>query len=69
MGRKSPNLWGMVFSRLTVIDKTWDGNGAIRWKYAPSSENDTSEYLKFVCDGLGLTPDTPMSKALKMEVI
>lgn len=29
--------------------------------------NNASEYLQFVCDGLGLPPETPLSTALQIE--
>ena len=32
--------------------------------YAPPTENDTSEYLEFVCDGLAMIPETLVSQAL-----
>jgi hypothetical protein len=34
--------------------------------YAPPSENDSAEYLHFICDGLSLSPDTPVAKALEI---
>ena len=35
--------------------------------YAPPTDhNDTSQYLQFVCAGLGLPPVTPVSVALKI---
>jgi hypothetical protein len=37
--------------------------------YAPPSDhNDTGGYLKFVCSGLGLGPETLVSEALKVTV-
>jgi hypothetical protein len=33
--------------------------------YAPPTENNTSNYLTFVCNGLGMTPDVKVSEALK----
>lgn len=33
-------------------------------EFAPPTENDTSNYLAFICTGLGCDPDTPMSQAL-----
>jgi hypothetical protein len=35
--------------------------------YAPPSENNSTEYLDFVCHGLGLPPETLVSDALKIE--
>ena len=32
--------------------------------YAPPTENDSAEYLQFICDGLGCTPETTMTTAL-----
>jgi hypothetical protein len=32
--------------------------------YAPNVENNSDAYLKFVCDGLGMNADTPVSVAL-----
>lgn len=34
--------------------------------YAPPNENATSEYLQFLCEGLGGTPATLISDALKI---
>ena len=34
--------------------------------YAPPSENDTLNYLNFICDALGLAAETPVSVALKI---
>ena len=34
--------------------------------YAPPVENNTSEYLEFVCDALAMTPDTTVRKALEI---
>ena len=34
--------------------------------FAPPEENDSEQYLNFVCQGLWLTPDTPVSEALKI---
>lgn len=34
------------------------------YTYAPPTENDSAAYLKFVCDGLGCTADTPVAQAL-----
>ena len=35
--------------------------------FAPPIENDTGQYLKFVCDGLGVPADTPMAQVLEVE--
>ena len=35
--------------------------------FAPGNENDTEGYLKFICDGLGMAPDTPARKALELQ--
>ena len=36
--------------------------------YAPPSDNNnTDRYLSFVCSGLGLTPETLVSEALKIQ--
>ena len=36
--------------------------------YAPESDhNNTSAYLQFVCNGLGLAPETKVSEALKVQ--
>jgi len=32
--------------------------------FAPPNENNTSAYLEFVCNGLGMPPDTPVAQAL-----
>jgi hypothetical protein len=32
--------------------------------YAPPNENDTAAYLSFLCDALGLSPDTTVEEAL-----
>ena len=34
--------------------------------FAPPTENDSAAYLKYVCDGLGCTPDTPVASALQI---
>jgi hypothetical protein len=34
--------------------------------YAPPTENDSASYLSFVCSGLKITPETPVSTALKV---
>jgi hypothetical protein len=36
------------------------------YQFAPPSENDSEAYLNFVCQGLGVSPDTPVSEALKI---
>ena len=33
---------------------------------APPNENDSAEYLQFLCDGLGLPATTPLTEALKI---
>jgi len=33
--------------------------------YAPPSENNTGQYLQFICNGLDLSPDTLVSLALE----
>ena len=35
--------------------------------YAPSSENDSAAYLRFICAGLGLPANTPVSEALELQ--
>lgn len=35
------------------------------YAFAPPSENDSEHYLNFICDGLGLSPDTSVAEALK----
>ena len=35
------------------------------YTYAPPAENDSARYLQFLCDGLGMSQDTPVSEALK----
>lgn len=34
--------------------------------YAPTNENNSEQYLAFVCGGLGLPDDTPVSLALEI---
>lgn len=34
------------------------------YQFAPPEENDTVQYLQFVCDGLGVTEDTPVAECL-----
>lgn len=36
------------------------------YTFAPPNENNTEDYLKFVCQELQCTPDTPVSEALKV---
>jgi len=40
---------------------------AITLRQAPSIENDSERYLNFICAGLKLPPETPMSQALKIQ--
>lgn len=35
--------------------------------YAPDNENDSEAYLSYVCAGLGVSPDTPVSQALEIQ--
>jgi len=37
--------------------------------FAPPTENNTNAYLEFVCNGLGLPPETPVSQALTIPAI
>lgn len=37
--------------------------------FAPPSENDTEEYLRFICNGLGLPAEAFVSEALKQMVL
>ena len=36
--------------------------------YAPPNENNTSNYLEYICKNLPCTPDMPMSEAIKIIV-
>jgi len=36
------------------------------YTYAPPSENNSAQYLQYLCDGLGCTADTLVSAALKI---
>lgn len=36
------------------------------YAFAPPTENNSERYLQFVCDGLGCSPDIPVSEALKL---
>jgi len=36
------------------------------YAFAPPSENNSERYLNFVCQGLGCSPDIPVSEALKI---
>jgi hypothetical protein len=36
------------------------------YEFAPPSENDSAEYLGFICEGLGVPPDTTVYDALKI---
>lgn len=36
------------------------------YAFAPPTENDTERYLNFVCKGLGLPDNAPVSEALKI---
>lgn len=36
------------------------------YEFAPPAENDSERYLNFVCQGLGLSPDTSVAEALKI---
>jgi hypothetical protein len=46
-------------------DKQYSLQVAIN-QYAPPSENDSARYLTNICIGLGMTPDMPVSEALKL---
>lgn len=35
------------------------------YTYAPPEQNNSEQYLTFICDGLGCSPDTLVSEALK----
>jgi hypothetical protein len=39
------------------------------YEFAPPSENNSAAYLKFVCDGLGCTPDMPIAQALTIPEV
>ena len=34
------------------------------YQFAPPTENNTQNYLNFICEGLNCSPDTPISKVL-----
>lgn len=36
------------------------------FKYAPPEENNSAQYLKYLCDGLGVDPNTTVEEALKI---
>lgn len=36
------------------------------YEFAPPKENNSQRYLEFVCDGLGLSADTPVAQALEI---
>lgn len=36
------------------------------YTFAPPNENNTEDYLKFVCQDLGCTADTPVAQALEI---
>ena len=36
------------------------------YEYAPPSENNTADYLAYVCKGMGMPPDTTVYDALKI---
>lgn len=35
--------------------------------YAPANENNSAAYLKYICDGLGVNPDTSVADALEVS--
>ncbi len=37
--------------------------------YAPPEENDTGKYLAYICDGLGMSPETALSIALQVVYV
>jgi hypothetical protein len=40
---------------------------AVIYAFAPPSENDSEQYLNFICTGLGnVSPDMPVSEALRI---
>lgn len=36
------------------------------YEFAPPSENNSEQYLEFVCNGLGCGSDIPVTEALKI---
>lgn len=36
------------------------------YAFAPPTENNSEQYLNFICNGLGLTPDATVAEALKI---
>ena len=36
------------------------------YEFAPPAENDSEAYLNFVCQGLGVSADTPVAQALEI---
>ena len=37
------------------------------YAFAPPEENNSEQYLNFVCQGLGMSPDDLVSEALKIQ--
>lgn len=59
--------WADLERQLTIYAEHGMTLRAAIYAFAPPSENDSERYLNFVCDGLGCTPDIPVSDALKIE--
>lgn len=61
-----PAGWAALERQLQLYaDRKMTLRAAI-YAFAPPTENDSEEYLSFVCEGLGCAPDTLVSEALKI---
>ena len=59
--------WAALERQLSLYASRGLTVGQAIGEFAPPVENDTDSYLKFVCDGLGCTPETLMSNALSIQ--
>jgi hypothetical protein len=60
--------WEDLERQLRLYDKRGLTLQQVIEEYAPPEENDTTEYLRFMCAGLGVTEDTTVSDCLKQTV-
>ena len=58
--------WAALERQLTLYAERGLTVGEAIAAFAPPTENDTASYIGFICQGLGCTPDTPMSDAIQI---
>jgi hypothetical protein len=63
----TPALGWAALERQLVLDSNRDWTvQQLIYSYAPPSENNTQQYLDYVCQYVGCTPSTPVSAALSL---